>query len=102
MAAATSALSQVMSTLKALEDRVCQLEETQNVKDFMTEFGLRADLIDFSKSAEDAEILADNYMTEDGTFQMSLVGTWGPDKKHLVQSFVNMAAQGIAYVNLLA
>ncbi|MBF5058649.1 hypothetical protein [Candidatus Neptunochlamydia vexilliferae] len=76
--------------LENLNKRLYKLEETENVKNFMTQWALQLDKIEYYKSEEHALRLANNWMTPDGTFKMPF-GVWGPDKKHIVTSFLNFA-----------
>ena len=80
-----------MATLEQLEQRIEQLEETENVKRAMARVGRWMDRCELTKDPDDFQFLADELMTANGSI-VTMFGTWGPDKAQLVEGFAAFAA----------
>jgi hypothetical protein len=79
-----------MATIEALERRIIQLEETENVKRAMARVGRWMDRCELTKDRADFEYLANELMTDDGVIA-TMFGTWGPDKEQLITDFAVFA-----------
>ena len=82
-------MDELQATVRALQASVIQLQEVENVKNFMTAFALYLDFAEFVKQPESTRAMMESYMHSEGTWDMD-GKPWAHDKlATLFDEFVN-------------